>query len=282
MGSVVLGAAAALAVPRTAPAGTITSWNYPENDALSDEEIAARFETIDASYEVGETFSDADVEFVLRYATPAPNGGFRQFMETSTHGYGDPLPTDAWLACRTEATYEGDFVYRFAEDAYLATALPGTATIETGITAYGWQSPFQSDAGMCGFGIVLRERHTADKELAASEGAADASGLSFLFSSGDECTGILAGYRVVYRAVVAPSDGGEPVEVGPLDSALAPDSLQRRYRANDDLSEQEASERFGAINDAYEVGETLNAVDSDFVSRYGNSIWDGGGEGLQS
>ena len=49
-----------------AQSATITSWDFPANGNLSQDDDAARFEGIIRAYEVGESLCDEDADFVLR------------------------------------------------------------------------------------------------------------------------------------------------------------------------------------------------------------------------
>ena len=58
---------------------------YDVNKNLSPEEVEVRVTEIETKYEVGEPFSNADAEFVVRYITPSPSG---------TTGFGDLVASD--------------------------------------------------------------------------------------------------------------------------------------------------------------------------------------------
>ena len=99
-----------------AQAATITSWDFPANGNLSQDDAAARFEDIIRAYEVGEPLCDEDADFVLRYAMPVPTGRHTVQIEVTA----EDAESGYQLSGSSCIEYLGNFVYR------------GTTTLQVG------------------------------------------------------------------------------------------------------------------------------------------------------
>lgn len=138
-----------------AAALTVASSPFVENDGLDDEQIIARFDSIDSKYEIGGIFSDSDVDFTLRYGLGSPNGAMG--VRTNDAIVVDDLPFIA-VTSLTDGEYNGDFGYTFhtvieIENKDIKSV---EVLIDHRFVAYGWVSPFQGANGMCNYGIMYR------------------------------------------------------------------------------------------------------------------------------
>ena len=117
---------------------------FPENDNLSEKQIADRFREINETYDVGEVFSDSDADFVLRYgnrigvpeedssssAAPQPRGSF----SFSGSGYGTTVSVSGTIY------HNGTFNYTYGANATISKTAGGTPqsmTFTVHCTAYG-------------------------------------------------------------------------------------------------------------------------------------------------
>lgn len=91
-----------------ARAATITSWDFPANSNLAQDDVAARFEDIIRTREVGEPLSDEDVDFVLRYAMPVPTGPHTVQVDVVA----EDTESGYQLSGSSCVEYLGNFVYR--------------------------------------------------------------------------------------------------------------------------------------------------------------------------
>ena len=135
---------------KKAHAGILSSWDFEANSNLDAETVKARFDQINEAYAIDQAFSDEDIDFVLRYAQAAPIGAsaIRQPLEANQK-QGTHL---CQLMGSRDATYEGNFVYRYSTvlQAGCESEVCHTITTWQEGAIYGWTHPFNRQA----FGIV--------------------------------------------------------------------------------------------------------------------------------
>lgn len=103
-----LAASCSFARGTVARAATITSWDFPANSNLAQDDVAARFEDIVRAHEVGEPLSDEDADFVLRYAMPVPTGSHAVQVDVVA----EDTESGYQLSGSSCVEYLGNFVYR--------------------------------------------------------------------------------------------------------------------------------------------------------------------------
>lgn len=185
--------------------------SHPENDDLSAGQIEQRFADITDAYEMGQSFSDTDVEFVLRYGRPAPTGPAPLCLVDEVTGADQGVPFD--LTCVMEASYRGSFTYNFTHTMQLR--LGGLAwdqvRYEYDLALYGWISPIQFGDLMCGFGIV-RLCHASVLDTFSEDVFDDTSNPDIrTYMTADELPAIIGAWHLEQRVTVCASDGREHV-----------------------------------------------------------------------
>lgn len=139
---------AVLCNPDAAEAGVLPSLTFPENEGLTESQVADRFAFINDHYSLGEAFSDNDVDFVLRYGAPVPgataiDGGAGSELAFNFSAIGD---------------YLGSFAYEISSNTEVSNASQNDLDVTIGrvLTAYGWISPLQGSRGMCNYGLIYK------------------------------------------------------------------------------------------------------------------------------
>ena len=143
---------------------TTPAWadSYPENENLSSQEITDRFKLIDASYEVGEAFSEVDADFVLRYGMKPVNGDVyraSQNFNVSGSGYGTSINA-------TGSLYHNGVVpsYSYGGNVNINTTYgptPKNLKLTIHCTSYGI-------IGSGGVGIIYNDEVSASKSWSSS------------------------------------------------------------------------------------------------------------------
>ncbi len=151
-------------LPSEASAGVLTSWSYDENNDLTSEEIAERFQAINETHGKGDSFTDSDVDFTLRYGFAPPSGCVDAKLEIPFFLDRNDTVTGTFTF---EGKYLGNFVYQFfgAYDIENNTDEPVHISIEDGFTAYGWMTPFQELTGMCNYSIMHASKDGFDEKI---------------------------------------------------------------------------------------------------------------------
>ena len=106
--AMLLAASCPFACETAAQAATITSWDFPANSNLAQGDVAARFEDIIRTHEVGEPLSDEDADFVLRYAMSVPTGLHAVQVDVAA----EDTESGYQLSGSSCVEYLGNFVYR--------------------------------------------------------------------------------------------------------------------------------------------------------------------------
>lgn len=175
---------------RKAEAAILTSWDFSENDNLDVESIAERFEQINGFYEIGQSFSDSDSDFVLRYADTSLFDGKEQVCSKQDGG-----ESGCELNVTSSEEYKGEFLYRCSAvvQAGCSDDICQQISIREKRTVYGWTYPF----GDGSFGIIdqFECEYQQDNES------------WFAAEFVDEFTGIAVGFHVQYEASITLPDG---------------------------------------------------------------------------
>ena len=118
--------------------GRAMASDFPENDNLTSEQITERFREINASYEIGEAFSDSDADFVERYATPSNEPVIQTRGSSSFSKSGSKSGTTVKIS--GSIYHEGTFNYKYGANVTVKTtggSTPQKMKFTVHCTAYG-------------------------------------------------------------------------------------------------------------------------------------------------
>lgn len=145
---------------REAEAAIWTTWDFPGNKGLDAGAVAERFDLINRSYDIGQAFSDEDIDFVLRYAR-YPLLGELGFQDQFSSEYENKANLYKLNVSMSEK-YVGNFSYRC--DAIVQAGCSDNVCQSISVwekrTVYGWNYPFDGES----FGIVDRFNHEQSQE----------------------------------------------------------------------------------------------------------------------